>query len=225
MQVATREEIVITLKEITDLLEVQHSKAMKKVEELSKEPNFGVLSKMDTINLNGLKLETYGFTKIQAIAVGARLNNTLLMRVVIKLEEPKPQKQMTHLETAKMLVQSLEKVELLENRVENQRNVIIAATDLNIKSGEVTIAQFCKNIVAKDMGRTNLFKWLKDKKVLQLNNDPYQAIVDRGYMVLRPSKEKINGKYRYTTMLTAKGTLWLAKQLRLAGFEITCGGR
>lgn len=220
MQIVTSEEVVITLKEITDLLEVQHSKAMKKVEELSKEPNFGVLSKMDTINLNGLKLETYGFTKLQAIAVGARLNNALLMRVVVKLEEGQQPKQMTHLETAKMLVHSLEKVELLETRVENQRTVIQAATDLNVKSGEVTISKFCKNINAKDLGSIKLFNWLRSKKVLQQNNDPYQSIVDRGYMVLRPSKEKINGKYRYTTMLTAKGTLWLAKALRKDGYEI-----
>lgn len=34
---------VITLKEITDLINVQHSKAMLKVEQLSKEPSFGEL--------------------------------------------------------------------------------------------------------------------------------------------------------------------------------------
>ena len=43
---------VITLKEITDLINVQHSKAMLKVEQLSKEPSFGEVAKMDTLNLN-----------------------------------------------------------------------------------------------------------------------------------------------------------------------------
>ena len=42
---------VITLKEITDLINVQHSKAMLKVEQLTKEPSFGEVAKMDTLNL------------------------------------------------------------------------------------------------------------------------------------------------------------------------------
>lgn len=40
-------DVVITLKEITDLIDVQHSKAMKKVMKLAEEPSFGVLAKMD----------------------------------------------------------------------------------------------------------------------------------------------------------------------------------
>ena len=60
---------VITLKEITDLINVQHSKAMLKVEALSKEPSFGEVSKMDTLNLNNVKVETYLLNKKQAIAI------------------------------------------------------------------------------------------------------------------------------------------------------------
>ena len=50
---------VITLKEITDLIDVQHSKAMLKVEQLAKEPAFGEVSKFDTFNLNNVKISTY----------------------------------------------------------------------------------------------------------------------------------------------------------------------
>jgi len=79
---------VITLKEITDLLEVQHSKAFDKVLKLSREPQFGEVSILDTLNLNGVKVETLALTKIQAIAAGAKLNNTLLMKLVTHLEKP-----------------------------------------------------------------------------------------------------------------------------------------
>lgn len=78
---------VITLKDLTDLISVRHDKAMIKVEALSKEPSFGLLSKMDIVNLNGLKVATYSLTKKQAIAVGARLNNSLLMKVIDKVDE------------------------------------------------------------------------------------------------------------------------------------------
>ena len=42
-------EYVITLKEITDLIGVEHNKAMRKVEELAKEEGFGTLAKTATV--------------------------------------------------------------------------------------------------------------------------------------------------------------------------------
>ena len=43
------QEYVITLKEITDLIGVEHNKAMKKVEELALEEGFGTLAKTATV--------------------------------------------------------------------------------------------------------------------------------------------------------------------------------
>ena len=86
------QEYVITLKEITDLIGVEHNKAMRKVEELAKEEGFGGLAKTATPTYNpdgsvNRYIDTYQFTKKQAIAVGARLNNTMLMKVIDRLEE------------------------------------------------------------------------------------------------------------------------------------------
>jgi phage regulator Rha-like protein len=69
------------------LIGVRHDKAMKKVTKLAEEPSFGEVAKMDTFNLNGVKVETYSLNKKQAIAVGAKLNNKLLMKVIDRLEE------------------------------------------------------------------------------------------------------------------------------------------
>ena len=84
-------EVVITLKEITDLIGVEHNKAMKKVAKLAEEPSFGRVEKMARhINMpnGGTKVvETYVLNKKQAIAVGAKLNNSLLMKVIDRLEE------------------------------------------------------------------------------------------------------------------------------------------
>ena len=81
----------MTLKEITDLIGVQHSKAMEKVKKLAEEPSFGRVDKMARhINMpnGGTKvLDTYLLNRKQAIAVGAKLNNNLLMRVIDRLEE------------------------------------------------------------------------------------------------------------------------------------------
>ena len=82
------QEYVITLKEITDLIGVEHNKAMRKVEELANEEGFGTLAKTATVyNGKGQTIDTYQFTKKQAIAVGARLNNAMLMKLINRLEE------------------------------------------------------------------------------------------------------------------------------------------
>ena len=104
---------VITLKEITDLINVQHSKAMLKVEQLSKEPSFGEVAKMDTLNLNNVKVETYLLNKKQAIAVGAKLNNSLLMKVVDRLEELENQNKPKT--TLDLIIQSAQQMQLIQD--------------------------------------------------------------------------------------------------------------
>ena len=114
---------VITLKEITDIIEVRHDKAMLKVEQLAKEPSFGEVSKMDTFNLNNVKVTTYVLTKKQAIAVGAKLNNKLLMKLVDKLEELEARKPLTVNEQIALIAQGHQEVEQrltqIEYKIEN----------------------------------------------------------------------------------------------------------
>lgn len=128
------QEVSITLKEICDILGVRHNDAMKKVIKLSLEPSFGELRETRTLNLNGVKVQTYLLTKKQAIAVGAKLNNSMLMALIDKLETlSKPTHEITHLETARMLVQSLEKQEqlMLENKkLENDVKILVHTNKL-----------------------------------------------------------------------------------------------
>lgn len=108
-------EVVITLKEITDILEVRHDKSMTKIDKMIAEiPNFGSVSKMDIQYTSGKgrvdTTTTVCFTtESQAIAVGARLNNILLWKLVQKLHKPKSQ-----LELAKEQVALLERLEQVE---------------------------------------------------------------------------------------------------------------
>lgn len=228
-----RKEVVITLKEITDMIGVDHSKSMKKIEKLANEPSFGGLAKMatPTFNPDGSKnrlINTYQLTKKQAIAVAARLNNTMLMKVIDRLEELEREKHKIALpdftnpviaarawadakeSEAKAFLEVNKKNKLLKEKDE----VILAVADLNIKSGDVTVGDLAKNLALKGLGQNNLFKWLKGRGFLMDNTAPYQPYVERGYFTRKPSKEKINGKYRYTTYVTPKGTTWVAKMIR-----------
>ena len=73
----------MTLKEITDLLDVRHDSALKKVKSMSKSEGFGTMIEMDIVyNDKGQKLKTLMLDKRQSIAVSSMLNTTLLMRVI-----------------------------------------------------------------------------------------------------------------------------------------------
>ncbi len=81
----------MTLKEITDLLNVRHDKSKIKVEKMAEDQSFGPMSKMDISYQAGngavSTIETYVLDKRQSIAVAARLNTALLMRVIDRWQE------------------------------------------------------------------------------------------------------------------------------------------
>lgn len=105
---------VITLKEITDLITTEHNKAMKVVEKLSLEPSFGTVEKIATVyNDKGQEIDTYLLTKKQAIAVGAKLNNSLLMKVIDRLEELENQNKPKT--TLDLIIQSAQQMQLIQD--------------------------------------------------------------------------------------------------------------
>ncbi len=65
-------EQTMTLKEITDLLEVRHNDAMTKVEKMMEEPEFGTTTKISYTlqmpNNASKQMETYQLDKRQSIA-------------------------------------------------------------------------------------------------------------------------------------------------------------
>lgn len=83
--------LTMTLKEITDLLEVRHNNAMRTVEKMAEEMDFGELLKISTSYKNNigaeLKIETYQLNKRQVFAVASRLNVKMQMRIIDRWQE------------------------------------------------------------------------------------------------------------------------------------------
>jgi phage antirepressor YoqD-like protein len=201
---------VITLKEITDLIDVQHSKAMLKVEQLSKEPSFGEVSKFDTFNLNNVKVETYLLNKKQAIAVGARLNNALLMKVIDRLEELEKQNSFKVPQTfheALLLAANLEEQNqtlLLENKKQSQ-----FITNVVHSHNTYTATQIAKdfNISAKLLN-----KILIESSVIYKNNGTYVLTSKyQGYDLteIKETEPNRDNKTFLSLRWTSKGKNWL----------------
>ena len=74
------------------------------------------------------------------------------------------------------------------------------------------------NEVAKSLGtgRTRLFQFLRDKKILMTNNTPYQDYLDRGYfrVVEKPIVMGDQAINKPQTFVTAKGVDFIAKLKR-----------
>lgn len=66
------------------------------------------------------------------------------------------------------------------------------------------------------VGRNKMFSELRDMKILQKNNVPYQRYIGAGYFQV---KEVMNYNHiSYTTYVTGKGQTWLHKKLLETGF-------
>ena len=107
-----------------------------------------------------------------------------------------------------------ETIEIQGETIKKKDEVILAVADLNIKAGDVSIGDFAKNLAIDGLGRNNMYIYLRGRGFLMLNNEPYQQYVERGYMKRKPYDEAYGGEVKYKTVLTPRGTVWLAKIIR-----------
>jgi len=187
-------EVSITLKEICDILGVRHSDAMKKVVKLSIEPSFGELRETRTLNLNGVKVQTYLLNKKQAIAVGAKLNNSMLMALIDKLEElSAPKTSLTQIEVARLYLESLEKQEQL--KIENKKleddvrllvhtNKLYTATEIAKESGLSSAKELNKILYSMGIQFNQSGTWVMYSKYSGLGYEYIkQEVLDSGRIV------------------------------------------
>lgn len=221
-----REEYVITLKEITDLIGVRHNDAMRKVEELALEDGFGSLRKTRSQYESGKgridEIDTYIFTKKQALAVGARLNNTMLMKIINRLEElemAKPQFRLpqTYSEALRALADESEAKEKALALLEEQKPKVDFYEAITGSKDTVDIGTVAKVLNIRGFGRNNLFEFLRESGVLMSNNQPKQTYCDRGYFRVIESKfTKPDGSTHINTktVVYQKGMEYIRKLLR-----------
>ena len=210
-------EVVITLKEITDLIDVRHNDSMKKVKKLAKEPSFGELRETRISHIKGKEMVTYSLNKKQAIAVGAKLNNKLLMKVIDRLEElekakPKaPALPTTYLEALQDLVAK-------ETLLLEQAPVVEAYNDLTHQDKD-TMNFMSLGEVAKELGyapRAEFNPMLRKTGVIFMGStEPKSVYVEKGWFVGTPIKK---GSYAgMSWKVTPKGMAGMLKKFGRKG--------
>ena len=108
--------MTMTLKEITDLLDVRHNNAMRTVAEMAQDPDFGSVTQIEYRTKQGNSYLTYQLDKRQSIAVASRLHTALLMRIIDRWQElenqSKPSMPTTYIAALEALVASEKAKEL-----------------------------------------------------------------------------------------------------------------
>ena len=106
----------------------------------------------------------------------------------------------------------------LNERIRNDKPFVDFA--LHVADSEDLIDMNAMAKLAADknfnIGRTRLFRWLKEMGVLMSNNLPYQRYIDRRYFVVKESVFEVKGmkKTYRQTFVTGKGQLFIIGLLR-----------
>ena len=100
-------------------------------------------------------------------------------------------------------------IEVQKPKVEFYDTVTQSETHLDF--GEVA-----KIINRKDMGRNNLMKYLRNKKILRDNNVPYQQYINQGYFKLTETNYVAGGEVciGIKTVVFQKGVDFIIKLLK-----------
>ena len=195
--------------EIAELTEKQHAHVLRDIRVMLSELH----PDLDDTDIKDVSI-TYNADKSKTLRVDLNedYTMTLITGYSIKLRhkvnkrwrELENKKPPTALELAKQNVKLLEALEIKDT-------YIIASNEASIKAGEVIIREFVKSTDIIDIGEKLFYKWMRDQKIILQNcTEPYQGFVTRGFFTYRPSEEKINGKFRHTLRVTARGKVWLA---------------
>ena len=114
----------------------------------------------------------------------------------------------------KILQQQNQEQQLL---LEEQQPKVEFYDDVAGSKDAVAMKEVAKVLGIKGLGRNKLFKFLRDKKILDRNNMPYQEYVDRGYFrVIEQRYNTNNGdiKITFTTLVYNKGIEYIRKLLK-----------
>ena len=118
-------------------------------------------------------------------------------------------------EALRLAAEQAEKMEALEK--ENKMllpkaEFFDAVTD---SKTAISIGEVAK-VLDMGIGQNKLFAFLREKKILDRQNIPYQEYIDRGYFRIVEQKYEVHGEVRINikTLVFQKGIDWIRKQLQ-----------
>lgn len=123
------------------------------------------------------------------------------------------------------------KEELLQQAtkvIEEQKPLVELAKDFLDKDGLISVDDFAKNLAIKGLGRNNMYKYLREQKILMTDewenpftlkkmygenhHKPYARFINEGKMVWKPTSYNVHTEqYNHKPYFTAQGVEYMLK--------------
>ena len=201
-----REESFMSTSELAEALDVGESTVKRAVEELR--PVLGGLSR----NKQG----GYLFTETQATQIKQEIqkHHNLSSRQIDKVSTEQEENQMI----AQAFTILQRRLTEAQKEVEKLKPAAAFAYQLCSSKDAIDIGN-CAKVLNRNIGRNRLFELLRNKKILQPDNIPYQKYIDAGYFRVIETKYVIPSgetKISLKTLVLQKGVAYINKLLKEA---------
>lgn len=124
---------------------------------------------------------------------------------------------------AKMIEDSTKKIQLLETKIEEMQPKADFYDDVADSTNTCDMQTVAKTLNFKGVGRNTLFEILRDSKILQYDNIPYQKYVDRGWFRLIETKyhdkKTSEPRINFKTVVFQKGIEKISNLLKELGYQ------
>jgi len=124
----------------------------------------------------------------------------------------------TMIQTLIALKEERAKRQALEAQAEVNQPKVLFADTISKSKDNILIGDMAKLLCDKafKIGQKRLFKLLRDRKVLQENNVPYQRFIDAGYFEVKENSFEIREQVvlNYTTLVTPRGQMWITNSIK-----------
>lgn len=128
---------------------------------------------------------------------------------------------------SRMIENYADKIKILENKIEEDKPKVEFYNDVIDSKNTCDMQTVAKTLNFKGVGRNNLFEILRENKILQSNNQPYQKYVDNGWF--RVIETKFNDyktseiKISFKTVVFQKGIEKISILLKDLGYTKVAG--
>ncbi|PSU71343.1 DNA-binding protein [Photobacterium phosphoreum] len=222
MDISVSNLMMMSSREITELLQSRHDSVKRSMERLSGK-GLIQLTPMEEVNHLGQTIEAYHVNKRDSYVVVAQLSPEFTAVLVDRwqeLENTQPiQLPQTFADALQLAADQARQIEIQTKQLMLDAPKVDFAERIAKVDRGMTLGKFAK---AVNLGPRKIFAVLRDMKILisgsQGYNLPMQQYIENGCFVVRQSTYgPENDRIANTTLITGKGELWLTKKLINAG--------
>lgn len=160
-------------------------------------------TKAENVIMKRTLIEELEFLKEQKI--------TAVGRVICEPDESKKIEWFQEAEKLNTRIKDIEITLSNEKLVKSLQPEIAIATTLTDAKNAFDVGVFSKILRIKDLGRNNLFAWMREKGILMEGNTPFQKYID--YFKVLPLENPHTGRTDYKTLIKPNGVKYIVKKL------------